>query len=231
MFKNIKQKVYEANMQLYENKLVPLTWGNVSARMDDYIIIKPSGVEYPKMLPKDMVVLDLHGNIVEGNMKPSSDTKTHLEIYNSCSHITSVCHTHSKYATSYAQAGVPIKAMGTTHADYFFGDIPCTRALTIEEVESDYELNTGRVIAEIFKNKDWLHVPGVLVRQHGPFTWGGNKEKGGLDAVENAIVLEEIAQINYQTMLINPNASVLPNYVLNKHYYRKHGSGAYYGQK
>lgn len=231
MFEDIKQKVYEANIQLYENKLVPLTWGNVSARMDDYIVIKPSGVEYTKMFPKDMVVLDLLGNVIEGNLRPSSDTKTHLEIYNSCSQITSVCHTHSKYATSYAQAGVPIKAMGTTHADYFFGDIPCTRALTIEEVESDYELNTGKVIAETFQNKDWLHVPAVIVMQHGPFTWGGNKEKCGLDAVENAIVLEEIAQINYQTMLINPNASVLPNYVLNKHYYRKHGAGAYYGQK
>lgn len=231
MFDNIKEKVYEANIQLYKQGLVPLTWGNVSARVEDYIIIKPSGVEYEKMSPQDMVVLDLAGKVIDGKLKPSSDTKTHLEIYHSCSQIYSVCHTHSKYATSYAQAGIPIKAMGTTHADYFFGDIPCTRALTYDEIESDYELNTGKVIAETFKDKDWLQIPAVLVKQHGPFTWGGSADKGGLDAVENAVVLEEIAQINYQTMLINPAAVLLPDYVLNKHYYRKHGAGAYYGQK
>lgn len=231
MFEELKKKVYEANMMLYRYGLVPLTWGNVSARIDDYIIIKPSGVEYDKMSPDDMVVIDLYGKVINGILRPSSDTKTHIEIYKSCSKISSVCHTHSKYATSFAQAGVTIKAMGTTHADYFFGDIPCTRSLTSDEVAEDYELNTGKVIAETFKDKDWLQIPAVLVRQHGPFTWGSNVQKGGLDAVENAIVLEEIAQINYQTILINPNTSLLPDYVLNKHYYRKHGANAYYGQR
>lgn len=231
MFEELKNKVYLANMKLYQYGLVPLTWGNVSARLDNYIVIKPSGVEYSTMSPQDMVVVDLNGNIIDGKLRPSSDTKTHLEIYRSCSKITSVCHTHSKYATSFAQAGISIKAMGTTHADYFFGDIPCTRTLTNEEVTTDYELNTGKVIAETFKDRDWLEVPAVLVMQHGPFTWGSNIDKGGMDAVENAIVLEEVAQINFQTMLINPNSSILPDYVLNKHYYRKHGANAYYGQK
>lgn len=231
MFEELKNKVYLANMKLYQYGLVPLTWGNVSARLDNYIVIKPSGVEYSTMSPQDMVVVDLNGNIIDGKLRPSSDTKTHLEIYRSCSKITSVCHTHSKYATSFAQAGISIKAMGTTHADYFFGDIPCTRTLTNEEVTTDYELNTGKVIAETFKDRDWLEVPAVLVMQHGPFTWGSNIDKGGMDAVENAIVLEEVAQINFQTMLINPNTSILPDYVLNKHYYRKHGANAYYGQK
>lgn len=231
MFEELKNKVYLANMKLYQYGLVPLTWGNVSARLDNYVVIKPSGVEYSTMSSQDMVVVDLNGNIIDGKLRPSSDTKTHLEIYRSCSKITSVCHTHSKYATSFAQAGISIKAMGTTHADYFFGDIPCTRTLTNEEVTTDYELNTGKVIAETFKDRDWLEVPAVLVMQHGPFTWGSNIDKGGMDAVENAIVLEEVAQINFQTMLINPNSSLLPNYVLNKHYYRKHGANAYYGQK
>ncbi len=227
MLEDLKQEVYEANMRLYHQGLVILTWGNVSGRQGDYIVIKPSGVSYETMKPSDMVVVNLFGEIVEGALNPSSDMSTHLGIYRACAKIKGICHTHSKYATSFAQAGLSIKAMGTTHADYFYGDVPCTRALTEEETQSNYEINTGRVIVETFQNKSWEETPAVLVRQHGPFTWGRSAAK----AVENAIVLDEVACMNYQTALLNSSAEKLPQYALDKHYFRKHGVNAYYGQK
>lgn len=227
MLEQIKQKVYEANMELYHSKLVIFTWGNVSARYDDYIVIKPSGVKYEIMKPSDMVVLDLDGNIIDGTFNPSSDTPTHIELYKAWNDIKGICHTHSNYATSFAQGGKCLKAFGTTHADYFYGDVPCTRELTKDETETDYEKNTGRVIVETFKNLNYNAVPSVLVKHHGVFTWGSSAS----NSVHNAIVLEEIAKMNYQTMMISQNSEdLLQQYTLDKHYNRKHGKNAYYGQ-
>ena len=223
----IKQKVYEANMELYRRNLVIYTWGNVSEKIGEFIAIKPSGVEYEKMKADDMVIVDIDGNIKEGKLKPSSDLKTHLELYKACDEIKGICHTHSNYATSFAQAGLPIIPLGTTHADYFFGTIPCTRELKKEEVANDYEKNTGKVIVEEFKNKSFLSVPAAIVKSHGVFTWG----KSAKQAVENAVILEEIAKMNFQTHLLNKKIHKLRDYITNKHYQRKHGINAYYGQQ
>lgn len=227
MLDDIKKRVYDANIDLYNSKLVIFTWGNVSERYEDYIIIKPSGVEYETMKANDMVVLDMNGNIVDGELNPSSDTPTHIELYKAFPEIKGVCHTHSNYATSFAQSGKPIEALGTTHADYFYGDVPCTRELTKEETETEYEKNTGLVIAETFKNLDYNAIPAVLVKHHGVFSWG----KSASESVHNAIVLEEIAKMNFKTNLINPSNNKLEQYTLDKHYNRKHGKNAYYGQK
>ena len=227
MYEAVKQKVYEANMELYRRNLVIYTWGNVSERIGEFIAIKPSGVEYEKMKADDMVIVDIDGNIKEGKLKPSSDLKTHLELYKACDEIKGICHTHSNYATSFAQAGLPIIPLGTTHADYFFGTIPCTRELKKEEVANDYEKNTGKVIVEEFKNKSFLSVPAAIVKSHGVFTWG----KSAKQAVENAVILEEIAKMNFQTHLLNKKIHKLRDYITNKHYQRKHGINAYYGQQ
>jgi len=227
MLEDIKKRVYDANIELYKSKLVIFTWGNVSERFEDYIVIKPSGIEYEIMKPEDMVVLDLNGNIIEGKCNPSSDTPTHIELYKNFTDIKGICHTHSNYATSFAQAGLSIDSYGTTHADYFYGDIPCTRELTKDETEIDYEKNTGKVIVETFSDIDYNSIPGVLVRHHGVFTWGNS----GYKSVYNSIVLEEVAKMNYQTIMLNKNSEKLPEYTLNKHYNRKHGKNAYYGQK
>jgi len=227
MLEQIKREVFKANLALVKHNLVIFTWGNVSAKTEDgYVVIKPSGVEYDDMKAEDMVVLDLKGNIVEGKYKPSSDTPTHLEIYNAFPQIKGICHTHSSYATSFAQAGKGIECFGTTHADYFYGEIPCTRALRKEETESVYEKNTGKVIIETFADKDFVAIPGVLVNSHGVFSWGKNANI----AVHNAVVIEELAKMNLQTLLLNPNKQSISQYTLDKHYKRKHGANKYYGQ-
>ena len=227
MLENLKEQVLKANLELVKYNLVIFTWGNVSAREGNYVVIKPSGVDYDTMKADDMVVLDLDGNKIEGKYNPSSDTPTHLELYKAFPKIKGITHTHSNYATSFAQAGKPIEAFGTTHADYFYGDIPITRYLTKEETEVDYEKNTGKVIIETFKDKDYMAIPGVLVRSHGVFSWG----KDAHNSVHNAVVVEELAKMNYQTMVLNQGNNVLPQYTLDKHYNRKHGKNAYYGQK
>lgn len=229
MLEELKQRVFKANLDLVKYGLVVLTWGNVSAfdRESGLVVIKPSGVSYDKMTAEDMVVVDLNGKVVEGNLRPSSDTPTHLELYKAFEGIGGVVHTHSINATSFAQAGTSIRAFGTTHADHFYGEVPCARALSKEEIESEYEKNTGKVIIEAFKNLDPLSVPGVLVKNHGPFTWGPSAEK----AVENAVALEAIAQMCINTKIINPSASEVDQFLLDKHYFRKHGKNAYYGQR
>ncbi|MBQ9080454.1 MAG: L-ribulose-5-phosphate 4-epimerase [Clostridia bacterium] len=233
MLEALKKKVYEANMQLVHHGLVIFTWGNVSAidRERGYVVIKPSGVEYNTMSPMDMVVVDLEGNIIEGHLKPSSDTPTHIELYKSFPDIGGVTHTHSLYATSFAQAGRGIKPFGTTHADYFGGTVPCTRKMSPNEISGDYEKNTGIVIAETFKNLDPNNIHGVLVHSHGPFTWGHD----AMNSVENAVVLENIAHMAFNTELlqisVGQNGGIpMQQDLLNKHFYRKHGAGAYYGQ-
>ena len=227
MLESLKEQVFKANLELVKYNLVIFTWGNVSARDGDYIVIRPSGVEYDKMKADDMVVLDLDGNKIEGKYNPSSDTPTHLELYKSFPKIKGITHTHSNYATSFAQAGCKIMALGTTHADYFYGDIPITRHLNEIEVIENYEKNTGKVIIETFQNIDYMAIPGVLVRSHGVFAWGKNAS----DSVHNAVVIEELAKMNYQSIQLNPNITKFPKYVLDKHYNRKHGKNAYYGQK
>ena len=227
MFESLKEQVFKANLELVKYNLVIFTWGNVSAREGDYVVIKPSGVDYDTMSADDMVVLDLDGNRIEGEYNPSSDTPTHLELYKAFPEIKGITHTHSNYATSFAQAGKPIEAFGTTHADYFYGDIPTTRYLTKEETGVDYEKNTGKVIIETFEDKDYMAIPGVLVRSHGVFSWG----KDAHNSVHNAVVVEELAKMNYQTMVLNQGYNKLPQYILDKHYNRKHGKNAYYGQK
>lgn len=229
MLEKLKQEVYEANLLLPKHGLVVFTWGNVSAidQETQLVVIKPSGVEYDQMSANDMVVVDLEGNIIEGTLKPSSDTPTHLKLYKEFSSIKGIVHTHSKWATIFAQAKLPLQAHGTTHADYFYGAIPCTRDLSEKEIESDYELNTGNVIIETFRNINPLEIPGVLVASHGPFTWGSS----AMDAVHNAVVLEEIAMMNWHSAMINPKLLTMQQELLNKHYKRKHGSGAYYGQR
>lgn len=230
MLEALKQQIYEANMELPKRGLVTYTWGNVSGidREKGLFVIKPSGVDYDKMRPEDMVVMDLDGNQVEGNLRPSSDTPTHLELYKAFKEIGGIVHTHSTFATAWAQAGRGIPCYGTTHADYFYGEIPCARNLMPEEIEEGYEKNTGLVIVETFKGRNPVYVPGVLCKNHGPFTWG----KDGAEAVHNAVVLEEIAKMNLLTELLNPNGdNHTPQAMEEKHFLRKHGPGAYYGQK
>lgn len=228
MLEELKQKVYEANMLLPKYKLITFTWGNVSGidRESGLFVIKPSGVEYDELKPEDMVVVDLEGNVVEGKYRPSSDTATHLELYKAFPELGGVVHTHSSYATSWAQAGRSIPCYGTTHADYIYGDVPCVRCLTKDEIEDAYETNTGRLIVSDFKekNRDVVAVPGVLCKNHGVFTWG----KDAHDAVHNAVVVEEVAKMAFRTELINPEPA--PSELMDKHYYRKHGANAYYGQ-
>ena len=229
MLEKLKEEVLKANLLLPKHNLVTFTWGNVSAidREKGLIVIKPSGVEYDEMKASDMVVVDLDGNVVEGNLRPSSDTPTHIELYKAFKEIGGVVHTHSRWATSFAQAGLEIRPMGTTHADYFYGPIPCTRSLTDEEIKGQYEKNTGTVIIETFKGIDPTAVPGVLVRNHGPFAWG----KDAANAVHNAVVMEEVAFMNYHAMTLRPEAPCVSQTLLDKHYYRKHGKNAYYGQE
>ena len=230
MLERLKEDVCKANIELSEKGIVIYTWGNVSGidRQKGLVVIKPSGVSYEDMTPGDMVVVDIDsGEVVEGDLKPSSDTKTHLEIYRAFGGVSGVVHTHSANATAFAQAGKDIKALGTTHADYFYGDIPCTRILSKEEVAGDYELNTGKVIIETFTERgiEPGDIPGVIVAGHGPFAWGKDPES----AVHNAVVLEKIAEMNIKTLMLDVDAK-LPDYVRDKHYKRKHGKDAYYGQ-
>ena len=231
MLEELKQKVYEANVELPRRGLVTYTWGNVSGidREVGLFVIKPSGVEYEDLRPEDLVVMDLEGNKVEGSMNPSSDTKTHLVLYRSFPEIGGIVHTHSPYAVGWAQAGKDIPAFGTTHADYFYGPIPCARHLTQEELDEDYELNTGKIIVETLRERGIapVSVPGVICRSHGPFTWG----KDAAQAVYHAVVLEEVAKMALFTRMVEPTADAAPQRYLDKHYMRKHGPNAYYGQK
>ena len=229
MLEQLKQEVYEANMELPRRGLITFTWGNVSGidREVGLFVIKPSGVPYETLKPEDMVVLDLTGKQVEGKYKPSSDTPTHLALYNSFPEVGGVVHTHSPHATAWAQAGRSIPCYGTTHADYFYGEIPCIRNLTPEEIEEGYEKNTGASIVEAFAGKNPMYVPGAICKNHGPFTWG----KTAAEAVHNAVVLEEVAKMAFMTELINPNAdNTTPQCMQDKHFMRKHGPNAYYGQ-
>lgn len=228
MLEQLKQQVCEANCLLPAYDLVTFTWGNVSAidRESGMVVIKPSGVAYEDLTPEMMVVLDLEGHTVEGTLNPSSDTPTHLELYRAFPEIGAVVHTHSPYATSFAQAMREIPAYGTTHADYFYGAVPCTRVLTQTEVESAYELCTGKVIVETFRERDENAIPGVLVANHGPFCWG----KDAKTAVYHAKVLEEVAKMALWTQQNNPAIEAISPYILDKHYLRKHGKNAYYGQ-
>lgn len=228
MLEKLKKEVYDANMDLQAKGMVIYTWGNVSGidREKQLVVIKPSGVDYDVMKPEDMVVVDFEGNKVEGNYKPSSDTATHLELYKNYPVLGGVVHTHSTWAVAFAQAGLNIPSLGTTHADYFYGDIPCTRELSETEIKEAYELNTGKVIVETIGNNDLMAIPGILVKNHGPFAWG--KTPSG--AVYNAVVLEKVAEMAYKTMTLNPSVPRVSQYLLDKHYYRKHGADAYYGQ-
>lgn len=228
MLEELKQVVLEANLQLPKYRLVTFTWGNVSGldRERGLVVIKPSGVEYDKMTKDDMVVVDLEGNVVEGKLKPSSDTPTHLVLYQSFPYIGGIVHTHSPWATIWAQAGKGIPALGTTHADYFYGEIPCTRKMTEAEIKGAYELETGKVIVETFSFLDPMQMPGVLVHGHGPFAWGNDP----YNAVHNAVVLEEVAKMAARTCHLNPNVQPIAQSLLDRHYLRKHGANAYYGQ-
>jgi L-ribulose-5-phosphate 4-epimerase len=230
MLEELKQKVYEANMMLPKYHLVTFTWGNVSGvdRETGLFVIKPSGVPYEELRPEDMVVVDFDGNKVEGDLNPSTDTPTHAYLYKCWDNIGGVIHTHSSYATSWAQAGRGIPCYGTTHADYFYGEIPCLRTLTGEEINEGYEKNTGVLIVSEFARlkKDNIAVPGALCKNHGPFAWG----KDPMEAVHNAVVMEEVAKMAYRAELINPKAAPAPQELQDKHYYRKHGANAYYGQ-
>jgi L-ribulose-5-phosphate 4-epimerase len=229
MLKSLKQQVLEANLDLVTFNLVTLTWGNVSgiSREEKLIVIKPSGVEYKKLKLKDMVVVDLSGKVIEGDLQPSSDTPTHIELYNGFPTICGIAHSHSEYATIFAQACREIPCIGTTHADAFYGNVPLTRFLKKNEVEEKYEFNTGKIIIERFKNLDPMITPGVLVAGHAPFTWGIDAN----DAVRNNLILERIAFMALHSLGINPKLKPLPDYILNKHHQRKHGPNAYYGQK
>lgn len=229
MLEQLKKKVLQANLMLPKYGLVTFTWGNVSAvdREKGLMVIKPSGVEYDTMTADDMVVVDLaDGHTVEGKYKPSSDTPTHLELYRAFKDIGGIVHTHSRWATSFAQAGMGLAPMGTTQGDYFYGEIPCTRAMTPAEIAGEYEKETGSVIIEAFKGLDPMSIPAVLVKNHGPFAWGTNAK----NAVHNSVVLEEVAFMNYHAMSINPQAGRMQQELLDKHYLRKHGENAYYGQ-
>ncbi len=230
MLEALKQEVLDANLDLPKYGLVTFTWGNVSAidREQGLVVIKPSGVEYDNMTADDMVVVDMDGTVVEGKYKPSSDTPTHLALYRAFSGIVSIVHTHSSWATSWAQAGRGIPALGTTHADYLYGEVPCTRKMTPREIGGAYELETGNVIVETFRQQNIQpeEVPSVLVYSHGPFSWG----KSAKDAVHNAVVLEEVAKMAYRSMSITPNLAPMQQELLDKHFLRKHGKNAYYGQ-
>ncbi|NOU95547.1 L-ribulose-5-phosphate 4-epimerase [Paenibacillus sp. LMG 31456] len=229
MLKKLKQAVLEANLDLPKYGLVTFTWGNVSGidRDKGLVVIKPSGVPYEDLKAEDMVVLDLEGNVVEGSLKPSSDTATHLVLYKAFPQIGGIVHTHSPWATSWAQAGRGIPALGTTHADYFYDEIPCTRKMTEAEIKGAYELETGNVIVETFKDLDPTQIPGVLVNCHAPFNWGKNPH----DAVHNAVVLEEVAKIALHTFNLNQTIEPMDQTLLDRHFLRKHGANAYYGQK
>ena len=231
MLENLKKAVYEANMELPRRGLVTYTWGNVSGidRETGLVVIKPSGVDYENLTPDNLVVLNLDGEIVEGKLNPSCDTKTHLELYKAFPQLGGIVHTHSPYAVAWAQAGEDIPCYGTTHADYFYGPVPCARHLTQEELDEDYEKNTGKVIIEEFtaRNIDPVAVPAVICHSHGPFTWG----KNAAQAVYHAVVLEEVAKMAAYTRTVKPDAAPAPQHVVNKHYMRKHGPNAYYGQK
>ena len=229
MLEELKQKVFEANMQLPKYGLVTFTWGNVSGidRESGLVVIKPSGVAYETMSAEDMVVVDLDGKVVEGKYRPSSDTPTHVELYKAFPKVGGIVHTHSSWATSWAQAGRSIPCYGTTHADYMYGEIPCVRNLTQEEIDEGYEKNTGTVIISYFQDRDYEAVPCVLCKNHGPFAWG----KDPAEAVHNAVVPEEVAKMAARCERINPHLEPAPQRLLDKHYYRKHGANAYYGQK
>ncbi len=228
MLEELKEQVFQANLELVKYGLVIFTWGNASAidREAGLVVIKPSGVSYDRMKAADMVVLNLDGEIIEGSLKPSSDSPTHLWLYRKFENIGGVVHTHSEWATAWAQAGLGIPALGTTHADYFYGEIPCTRKMTKEEIKGNYELETGKVIVERFRELNPGQIPGVLVNNHGPFAWGKNAG----DAVHHAVVMEEIAKISFRSLVLNPEAK-MDKVLLEKHFFRKHGKDAYYGQK
>ena len=231
MLETLKKQVYEANMELPRRNLVTYTWGNVSGidREKGLVVIKPSGVEYDELTPEMLVVVSLDNEIVEGKLNPSSDLRTHLEIYRAFPDVGGVVHTHSPHAVGWAQAGRDIPCFGTTQADYFYGSVPCARSLTREEVDEDYEGNTGKVIVETFRerNLEARAVPGIICRNYGPFIWG----RDAAQAVYHAVVLEEVAKMALYTISINPEAGPAPQHVLDKHYLRKHGPNAYYGQK
>lgn len=231
MLEELKNIVFNANMELPKKGLITYTWGNVSGidREKGLIVIKPSGVSYENMKASDMVVVDMDGKIVEGQYRPSSDTATHIELYKKYPDLGGIVHTHSTFATSWAQSCNDIPALGTTHADYFYGDIPCTRKLREDEIKNNYEVETGRVIIETIEKKNIkaIEVPGIIVASHGPFTWGKTPD----DAVHNAVVLEEVAKMAYYTVTLNPRINQTESYLQDKHYLRKHGANAYYGQK
>jgi L-ribulose-5-phosphate 4-epimerase len=228
MLKQLKKQVLQANLDLVKHGLVLFTWGNVSAicREKGLIVIKPSGLSYEGMTEDDMAVVDLDGNVVDGPWKPSSDTPTHVELYKAFPEIGGIVHTHSTYATAFAQAGRAVPAYGTTHADYFHGDVPCARALTQEEIADAYEKNTGTVIVETLQGRDLMEVPAILVKNHGPFAWGKTAD----EAVYHAAVLEQVARLSLLTETIQPGVGKADQYLLDKHYFRKHGKDAYYGQ-
>ncbi len=229
MLDTLKEQVFQANLLLPKHGLVTFTWGNVSGidREQGLVVIKPSGVAYEHMKADDMVVVALEtGKVIEGHLKPSSDTPTHLELYKAFSHLGGIVHTHSRWATTFAQAGRGIIALGTTHSDYFYGEIPCTRKMSPTEIAGAYEKETGTVIIETFKDKNPDAIPAVLVHSHGPFAWGTD----AMNAVHNAVVLEEIAFMNFHTLMLTPNISPIQQELLDKHYLRKHGANAYYGQ-
>jgi len=228
MYDKLKQQVFQANLDLQRHGLVVFTWGNVSAvdRAAGIVAIKPSGVSYEDLTPESIVIVDLDGNVVEGTLRPSSDTPTHLELYRSFDGIGGICHTHSMYATMWSQAERPIPCFGTTHADHFYGPVPVTDRMTSEEVEGPYEQNTGKVIVRRFAGTDPLQMPAVLVANHGPFTWGSGPD----EAVENAVVLEQVAKMAYGTVLLNARQEGIAQPLLDRHYLRKHGTNAYYGQ-
>ncbi len=229
ILKKLKEQVLSANLELPRRGLVTYTWGNASGidREQNLVVIKPSGISYEELRTEHMVVVDLDGNVVEGKLTPSSDTPTHLILYKHFKEIGGVVHTHSKWATIWAQAGKSIPALGTTHADYFYGSIPCTRKLTVEEIGLAYEIETGNVIVEAFNDTNPIHIPGVIVNNHGPFTWG----KDAIEAVHNAVVLEELSMMAYHTYCLSPGLDAINQKLLDKHFLRKHGSKAYYGQK
>jgi L-ribulose-5-phosphate 4-epimerase len=229
MLDDLKDQVLKANLDLVKYNLVTLTWGNVSGidRDKKLIVIKPSGIDYDKLKIADMVVVDLTGKVIEGSLRPSSDTPTHIELYKNFKNIGGITHSHSECATIFAQACKEIPCLGTTHADHFYGPIPLTRFLTMEEVEENYEVNTGKIIIERFKNLDSTGTPGILVAGHAPFTWG----KTPAESVKNNLILERVAKMALSAMLLNPEIKTLPDYILKKHYLRKHGPDAYYGQK
>ena len=228
MLEELKERVYRANLELPKYGLVTFTWGNVSEidRETGYFAIKPSGVPYDELKPEDMVIMSLDGTKIEGRYNPSSDTATHIEIYKAFLKVGGIVHTHSPWATSWAQAGRGIPCYGTTHADYMYAEIPCVRNLTKGEIDSGYEKNTGVLIVDFFQDKDYVSMPAVLCKNHGPFTWG----KNGMEAVHNAVVLEEVAKMAARTEQINAQAEPAPQFLQEKHYLRKHGANAYYGQ-